>query len=194
METLDTHPAPFQDPTQKKSRFPLKRIIAISIGAIIGVPLMLVSFVHFQSAVFTKASDIAPRDLVISETTSTSATIQYYTDQPSQAVILYNTDPKELKLLAPDQEKTQEHNVTVSLLVPKTTYYFAIKIGEEIYMNGTEPYTFTTKALDTEVSPTSSAAAGCPVTNDCDQIKTFMGKICSSSDYIQCLKRKGASR
>lgn len=199
----DVVPPPFQDPTQKKKRFPIKRIIAISIGTIIGVPLMLVSFVHFQSAVFTKASDIAPRDVVISEITNTSATVQYYTDQASQAVIIYGTDPKQLKLLAPDQEKTQEHNVTISLLVPKTVYYFEIKIGDEIYRDGTDPYTFTTKALETEESPTptpaplkptSTGSGGCPVTNDCDSIRTLMGKICSSSDYIQCLKRKGGPK
>lgn len=197
---IQENPAPFQDPTQKKSRFPLKRIIAVSIGTIIGVPLMLVSFVHFQSAIFTKASDIAPRDVVISQITDTSATVQYYTDEESQAVILYGTDPKDLRFLAPDQNKVKDHNVTISLLIPKTTYYFSIKIGDTIYANGIEPYTFTTKTIEGGTAPTatqppiSGAVSKCPVTNDCESIRGLMGKICSSSDYIQCLKRKGATQ
>lgn len=196
MDPQESTYSPFQDQEKKKSRFPLKRIIAVSIGTIIGVPLMLVSFVHFQSAVFTKASDIAPRDVVISPITSTSATVQWYTDQESQAVIVYGTDPKQLKFFAPDQAKTKEHTITISLLVPKTPYYFAIKIGDTLYDNGGVPYTFTTKPLDNEISPSLSPStappSGCPVTNDCDTIRSLMGKTCSSSDYVQCLKRKEA--
>jgi hypothetical protein len=195
-------PPPFQDPSQKKTRFPIKRIIAMSIGTIIGVPLMLVSFVHFQSAVFTKASDVAPRDVVISEITATSATVEYYTDQESQAVILYGTEANELKFLAPDQTKTNEHKVTISLLIPKTTYYYAIKIGEDIYQDGNVPYTFTTKATEAEQSPTPTltntsptlSTSDCPMTNDCDVIRGLMGKVCSSSNYIQCLKRRDSAQ
>lgn len=174
----------------------------MSIGTIIGVPLMLVSFVHFQSAVFTKASDVAPRDVITNEITATTATVDFYTDQESQAVILYGTEANELKFLAPDQAKTNEHKITISLLIPKTTYYYAIKIGEDMYQDGKVPYTFTTKATEIEQSPTPTppntsptvSSSTCPVTDDCEEIRSLMGKICSSSNYIQCIKRRDAAR
>lgn len=193
MEAVPGFAAPPGFETKKKSFFSVKRIIAMSIGTLIGIPLMLVGFIHFQSAVFTRASDITPRDLVISETTPTSATIHWSTGEETQGTIIYGTEPGSLKLVAPEESRLLEHEVVIPLLAPSTTYYFMIRIGDELYDNGGEPWVFATKSLNpdeaapTIAQPTSST---CPPTDDCREIQDKMGKGCTVTDYVQCVKRK----
>lgn len=178
---------------KKKPFFTIKRIAAIGIGTLIGIPLMLVGFIRFQSAVLTRASDITPRDVVISETTTTEATVHWSTGEPTQGTILYGTEPTTMRLLVPEQGRVLEHSVTIPLLAPGTTYYFTIRIGDEIYNNGGEPWAFTTKALD-NVLPTPTinrpTSGTCPQTDDCNQIQQLMRKGCTVTDYVQCVKRK----
>lgn len=174
----------------------LKHIAAISMGTLLGIPLMLVGFIQLQGAVFTRASDSAPRDVVISEVTDTSATLHWTTDQLTQGTILYGTSPTELRLTAPEYEKSGDHTVTINLLAPDTTYYFQIKIGEEIFINGSELWTFKTRPVGYQnITPTpeklpGNANSSCPVTDDCSIIQKELGKSCTSVEYVQCLKRK----
>lgn len=175
--------------TKPKSRFPVKRIVAIAIGTLIGIPLMLIWFIRIQSTLFTRASDVAPRDVVISEIKEQEAVVHWYTDQESQGTILYGTSPGELRLLVPEQGAAQDHTLTIPLLQPGTDYYFVIKIGTDVYDNGGTPWTFTTKTPGEQPTATPPAGAGCPKTDDCDQIQDLLGSACTVTDYVQCLKR-----
>lgn len=184
-----------QPPAPLTSSKLFKHIAAISVGTLLGIPLMLVGFIQLQGAVFTRASDSAPRDVVINEVTDTTAIIHWTTDQLTQGTILYGTSPTELRLTAPEYEKTGDHTVTINLLAPDTTYYFQIKIGEDIYSNGAEPWTFKTKPVGYQnITPTETVPAtsnsSCPLTDDCSIIQKELGKSCTSVEYVQCLKRK----
>jgi hypothetical protein len=98
-----------------------------------------------------------------------------------------------MRLLAPEQGRVLDHSVTIELLAPATTYYFTVRIGDEIYNNGGEPWIFATKSLNPEevvpsvVLPTSGT---CPQTADCNEIQKLMRKGCTVTDYVQCVKRK----
>jgi hypothetical protein len=190
---------------KKKPFFTIRRVAAMSIGTLLGIPLMLVGFITIQGALFTRASDSAPRDLVVAETTETSATIHWTTDQSTQAVIMYGTDPLALKLLAPETEEGQDHTVVIERLASGTTYHFIVKIGEDVFDNGGAPWTFLTKgapAADAPAAPTATGSASipvtttpsgtlsrCPQTDECDIIREQLGKTCTTTDFIQCLKR-----
>lgn len=177
---------------KKKGFFSLKRILAMAIGTAIGIPMMLIGFVHFQTAVFTRASDTSPRDLVISETTETTATVHWSTGEATQGTILYGTESTSLRSLAPEASRVTDHTVTLELLAPETTYYFMIRIGDELYDNGGEPWVFSTKSLGGRAAPTivQPTSSTCPRTDDCNQIRERMGKGCTATDYVQCVKKK----
>jgi hypothetical protein len=192
----------------------LKHIAAISIGIIAGIPLVLYMFFQLQG-VFTRANDAAPRDVVIAGTTEYSAIVHWYTDQQTQAVILYGLSPTELTLVAPETTIENDHTVVIESLQPGTTYYFTIQIGGEVFTNGGTPWQFTTKGgagdsgLTGTPSGTGPAGTGtgtdgstgtaidpatgrpvCPMTSDCTVVQELLGKGCTSSDYIKCLQRK----
>jgi len=125
---------------EEVSKSKLKKIVAIVVGLIIvgvGVKLM--------QAVFTRASDVSPRDVIISEIATNSSKVGWSTGQASQAVIEYGTSPTSLNFFAPETQKTINHSVDLTLLSPETIYYFQIRIGDKLYDNGGVPWSFTTK-------------------------------------------------
>lgn len=178
----------------------LKHVAAISIGIIAGIPLVLYMFFQLQG-VFTRANDAAPRDVVIAGTTASTAIVHWYTDQETQAVIMYGLSPTELTLLAPETVPENDHTVVIEGLQQATTYYFTIQIGGEVFTNGGTPWQFTTKGGTGDSTGTSAPTSDvtidpatgkpvCPITNDCTVVQELLGKGCTSSDYIKCLQRK----
>lgn len=120
-----------------------------------GLVVVVGGFLLVQN-VFTKASDSAPRDLVISAVTSNSVKINWTTDQETQAVVEYGASPTSLNLFAPESQKQTAHTVEVTLLSPGTSYYFQIRIGETKYDNGGVPWTFSTKTNQEGAAPTAT--------------------------------------
>lgn len=143
------------------SKIPVKsrKIFGTIIGVVLSVLLLFFGFQIIQG-VFTRASDIAPRDVVITEITENSAVIEWATAIETQGVIEYGTTPTNLSFFAPETEKTKNHKVELTLLTPGTTYYFQIRIGDKVFDNAGVPWSFTTKSKgNTEViqpSPTPS--------------------------------------
>ena len=135
--------------------------VKIAIGVAACIVVVVGGFLLVQN-VFTKASDTAPRDLIISQITTNTAKISWTTDQEVQGVIEYGSSPTSLNLFAPENAKQKNHNVEITLLSPATSYYFQIRIGETKYDNGGVPWTFSTKLQNTANSgnPTSPVASG----------------------------------
>lgn len=175
--------------TSKKRPFPLSRVIAVVIGTVVGIPLMLVGFIRFQSVYLTRASDAQPRDVVIAEVTQTTATVHWYTDQETQGAILYGTEPGNLRFVVPETAPTRDHTLVIPLLAPATPYYFTIRIGDEVFTNGGAPWSFTTKSTTPQVSPSVPKGRQCPVTTDCKKIQSLLGNGCTVTDYVQCIQR-----
>ena len=133
----------------------LTKATSIVIGVVIAVILGIM--VLNMGGVFTRASDIEPRDVVISDISQNTAKISWTTGIETQGVIEYGTTPTALNFFAPEVSKTKNHLVELTLLSPQTTYYFQIRIGDKKYDNGGVPWTFTTKGPDNQqplISPT----------------------------------------
>jgi len=185
------------------------RIISIVLGTIIGLLIIFFGF-RIMQKVFTRAADIAPRDVVVSDISNNSTKITWSTDQEAQGVVEYGTSPTSLNFFAPESKKTKNHTVELTLLSPNSTYYFQIRIGDKKFDNGGVPWTFTTKSTSAQsgtqpgntlptqkptpiskvvieqptTAPTAAPQAECSQT-DCDKIKEKLGKGCSMSDYIK---------
>lgn len=188
------------------------KITAIVIGIALSVPLLFFSFLMFQN-VLTRASNSAPRDVVISNITQTSVKINWTTDQETQGVIEYGTSPTKLDFYAPEAQKTKDHSVEIDLLTPKTGHYFQIRIGDQVFDNGGVPWTFTTRVSLSDAeekittplvtlalsptmgvipSPTKALSVTCTET-DCQKIRAKFGAGCSVSDYIKCVQTSSNS-
>lgn len=138
----------------------LTKILSITIGVLLAGVLIVVGFKLLQG-VFTKASDTAPRDVVITGSTQSASHIGWTTDQETQGVIEYGSSPTSLNFFAPEAQKGKKHSVDITLLSPGTTYYFQIRIGDQKYDNGGVPWTFVTKAKGaaTDTTPTATPTA-----------------------------------
>lgn len=172
------------------------KFLYIGFGVVIGILLIIMGFRTVQN-LFTRAEDIAPRDVVTGEITQNSAKIVWTTGEESQGVVKYGTSPTALNFFAPETQKTRNHSADLTLLSPGTTYYFQIRIGEKDYDNGGVPWTLATKNIEKQtVVPTApplptqaqAAPSSCNETN-CDKIKGKLGQGCSTRDYVLCLKK-----
>lgn len=175
-----------------------RKIVTIVIGVIISIAIVFLAFSMLQN-VFTRASDVRPQDVVVSEISQNSVKVTWTTGVETQSVIEYGTSPTALNFFAPESAKTKNHSVDLTLLSQTTTYYFQIKVGDQSFDNGGIPWTFTTKAekktQPTAPSPTvppatpsPTASAGCAET-DCASIKSKLGKGCNTQDYFKCLRK-----
>lgn len=196
----------------------LKKILAILIGAILSVGLIAVGFRVF-STVFTRASDVEPRDVIVSDINQNSAKVGWTTGVETQGVIEYGTSPTALNFFAPESTKTKDHQQELTLLSPNSTYYLQIRIGDKKYDNGGVPWTFTTKTTSASDSssttepteapqpttsgeqptpiqeievPATSEIQGCNET-DCAKVKEMLGKGCTTQDYFICVRKLTAT-
>jgi len=130
--------------------------VKIAIGVVAGLVVVVGGFLLVQN-VFTKASDAAPRDIVINGVAANAAKISWTTDQETQAVIEYGSSPTSLNLFAPETQKQKTHTVDLTLLSPNTSYYFQIRIGETKHDNGGVPWMFSTKSNQAGAGGTPTA-------------------------------------
>ncbi len=84
-----------------------------------------------------------------------SATVSFTTAKPAMPKVEYGTTPSSMLLgsLLPDIDSTT-HSVNLVNLKPSQSYFFTIRIGEQVYDNGGIPYSFKTKDVGTSVIPT----------------------------------------
>ncbi|GIW64702.1 MAG: hypothetical protein KatS3mg092_0635 [Patescibacteria group bacterium] len=130
----------------------IKKIFAIIIGIVLFILITIFSFRIFG----TRASDMEPRDVVVSNIEKNSVTISWSTGLETQGIIEYGTSPTALNFFAPEATKEKNHSVDLTLLSPSTTYYFTIRIGEKRYDNGGVPWSFTTKGVEKSQPSTPS--------------------------------------
>ena len=93
-----------------------------------------------------------PENVEVREITQTTAKITWTTEKDAQSIILYGETPGNLPLMAFEDKPKKDHEVNLSLLNPRTTYYFKIKVGEQEFDDQGLPWQFTT--LSTVATPT----------------------------------------
>lgn len=190
----------------------ITKISAIVIGAIISIFLIIGGFKLIEG-LFTRAADLEPRDVVVSDITQSSVKVSWATGEDSQGVVEYGTSPTALNFFGPESQKTKSHSIDLTLLSPTTTYYFQIRIGDQKFDNGGVPWAFTTKnigdstrqstsTVESEPTPTPTrpavisptlsptpissiniGGAGCGET-DCKKICQKLGKGCTFRDLV----------
>jgi hypothetical protein len=186
----------------------LKKLLPTVIGILIFIIIIFIGFRILSS----RAADVLPSGVTISEVTANSAKITWTTDQPSIGAIKYGTAEGALNFYATETAKdpATSHSADLTLLSPNSTYYFQIQIGDKMYDNGGVSWTFSTKAngevsseqpsATPRVLPTVAAtpvqrvevpgsSSSCSET-DCNLIKAKLGNGCDTQYYIQkgCVK------
>ncbi|MCX7996663.1 MAG: hypothetical protein N2691_02775 [Patescibacteria group bacterium] len=183
----------------------IKQFLPIIIGILLSVPLAFAAFFLFQE-VMTRASSEEPVQVRVSEITDTTAVISWVTDQETMGTVEYGTSPEQLGSFAPEASMKSTHLVELSLLDPRTTYYFVIRINNRVYTDEGVPWKFTTKgpgesATEPTVEvvqekklrvPTPRGGGVCPKTDDCASIRELIGSGCTTQDFVQCQRLNGA--
>jgi len=194
----------------------IPRFVSVIIGVVIGIGLIIAVFAIITK--LSRASDTAPRDVVISEVGKNAAKVSWTTDQVSQGVIEYGTSQTALNYYSPEVTGTKQHSVDLTLLSPGTTYYFQIRISDNKFDNGGVAWTFSTTSntpastglpgLTPTRSPTilptvkpspiqsievGSPVAACSYGTDCQKIKSKLGYGCLQIDYIKCMEKTTAT-
>jgi hypothetical protein len=151
--------------------------------------LLIAGSAAYISGVFVEASNTKPRDLIMSKITDISVHLEWTTPIESQGYIEYGTNPSTLTFIAPEANAGTSHALDIGPLQPATTYYFHIKIGDQIYDDLGKPWSFVTKPAGyNDVLPVQLQQT-CPFTT-CDEIQSNLGNGCEMSDYLRvgCVK------
>lgn len=176
------------------------RLLGIGVGLMLSFLLLAAVSTAYMSGIFVSATNDAPTELIIRNVTDSSAQIYWSTQNETQGLVQYGTNPTELSLIAPEVIGSREHTIDLTLLKPNTTYYFNLRIGDKEFDNGGTPWTFATKTgedgssqtgSDTPDGPSPGAGSmSCPMTDDCQVIRGLLGQGCTTADYSKCLQRR----
>jgi hypothetical protein len=174
---------------------------SLVIFGVLGVVMVLVVLAISQVRTFMSGatSGVEPQSVtVVSGDDGKSAVINWISDKESLSKIEYGTTAASLVLMSAESSAVTNHSVSLTSLRPATTYYFRIKVGDEVFDNGGIPYTFKTKADTTLVTVTPTVAAVTPSVGSsngavCDpKIDYNKDGIVNSMDLAAC-KNSGGS-
>lgn len=166
------------------------RLLGIGVGLMLSLLLLTAASTAYISGIFVSANNDAPQELIVRNVTNNTAQLYWSTQNETQGLIQYGTNPSELTLIAPEVIGGREHVIDLNLLRPQTTYYFNLKIGDTVYDNDGLPWTFATKSDTTFENTDAVESSTCPNTNDCQVIKSMLGKGCETADYVSCMQKK----
>lgn len=123
-------------------------------------------------------SDMEPTGVsVVSSEDGKTATISWMSDKASISKVEYGTTAANLVLMSVESDSTTSHKILLTSLRPNTTYYYRIRIGEDVFDNGGIPYSFKTKG---EIAVTTPS----PVVSSTPLATTLTGIECKSgTDY-----------
>lgn len=191
-----------------------KRRIVGFILIIIALPLIYFSVLTFWQ-IFSTNKDLTPKDVSVSEMSRSSAVISWEGPQGVNSTIEYGDSQSAMNLYAPATASQTTYKSELTLLTSSTTYYFQIRVGEDVFDNGGVPWTFTTKdengndaktevqgiqtriqkALDERdlANATPTPQLVCPPSATCIEIRNLLNRGCSTADYVRCLNNPTAT-
>ncbi len=140
-----------------KGKFNVKTIVILSVLLVV-IVLGVIGAKTVQTFMSGATSDVEPTGVTaISATDGKTATVSWTSKKAALAKVEYGTTAASLVLMATENDSVTDHKVSLSSLRPNTTYYYRIRIGEEVFDNSGIPYTFKTKGEDeAKVTPTVS--------------------------------------
>lgn len=168
------------------------KTVVIFVILLVVIVLGVVAVTQVKTFMSSASSSFEPTNVVVnSGDDGKTATITWTSEKDSVAQVEYGTTAASLVLMMAENTATTNHNLSLSSLRPGTTYYYRIRIGEEIFDNGGVPYSFKTKSdSETLVSPTvTPVVSGGSV---CDT-KTDYNKdgAINTVDLLVCKKNGG---
>jgi len=148
-----------------------------TIGFVVGIAVLVATAIgifFMIQGTSTHASEKAPQNVVIQPMDSTSATVSWETGQETIAVVEYGTsaDASTFNDFAFSEIETTTHTVKLNSLEPNSTYYFQIRIGEEVYDNGGSFWTITTPP-DGDLAGSPTPAPSISITSPVGSITPF---------------------
>jgi hypothetical protein len=173
----------------------VKTIVIFGVLAVVMV-LMVVAVGQVRTFMSGASSDVEPKNVTaVPGSDGKSVTITWTSDKESISKVEYGTTAASLVLMSAEVDATTSHNLSLSSLRPATTYYYRIRIGEEVFDSDGIPYTFKTKTDATaipSVVPTTSTP-GTKTVTVCDT-KTDYNKdgTVNSFDVLACKKDGGS--
>ena len=191
-----------------------KRRVVGFILIIIALPLIYFSVLTFWQ-IFSTNKDLTPNDVSVSEISRSSAVISWEGPQGVNSTVEYGDSQSAMNLYAPATASQTTYKSELTLLTSSTTYYFQIRVGEDVFDNGGVPWTFTTKdengndaktevqgiqtriqkALDERdlANATPTPQLVCPPSATCIEIRNLLNRGCSTADYVRCLNNPTAT-
>ena len=176
----------------------VKKIVIFGVLTVVMV-LIVLAIGQVKTFMSGATSDAEPQSVTtVSGDDGKSAVITWISNKESISKVEYGTTAASLVLMSAESSAMTNHSVSLTSLRPSTTYYFRIRVGDEVFDNGGIPYTFKTKAdvaLLISVTPTvvKSADSLAVKSVDCDP-KTDYNKdgIVNSMDLNLCKKDGGS--
>lgn len=175
------------------------KTIVIFVVLLIVMVLLVVGITQIRSFMSGAAGGAEPVGVTaIPGNDGKTAVVTWSSDKESIAKVEYGATPASLVLMSAETVQTTNHSVSLTSLRPDTTYYYRIRVGEDVFDNGGTPYTFKTKS-DTSAlitpSPVASPTGSVPATTSavvCDS-KTDYNKdgLINSFDVSSCKSNGG---
>ncbi len=180
-----------------KEKISIKTIITILILILVGV-LGVLGVGTARTYLSGASGNTEPKGVVSNPSEDgKSATITWTTDKEAQSVVQYGTSSAALLLSVPETVSTVNHSVVLNSLKPGQSYYFRIKVGEEVFDNGGIPYTFKAGAgasPTATLAPTAAPTAIATQSGSCNKTTDYNkdGAI-NTADYIICVRGGGGT-
>lgn len=174
---------------------------SLVVFGVLGVVMVLVVLAVSQVRTFMSGatSGVEPQSVTtVSGDDGKSAVISWISDKESISKVEYGTTAASLVLMSAESSAVTNHSVSLISLRPSTTYYFRIRVGDDVFDNGGIPYTFKTKADTTLVTVTPTVAAVTPSVSNgggtvCDPKVDYNNDgIVNSMDLNSCKSNGGS--
>jgi len=173
------------------------KTIVILVVLLVVIVLGVIGVKTIQTFMSGATSDVEPVGVTaISSDDGKTAVVSWTSDKAAISKIEYGTTAASLVLMAIESDSTANHKISLTSLRPNTTYYYRIRIGEDVFDNSGIPYSFKTKGeVVVSVTPTitstplaSSITPGVECKNGVDYNKD--GST-NSVDMIYCRQQGG---
>lgn len=180
-----------------KGKFNVKTVVILVVLLVVTI-LGVVGIKTIKTFMSGATSDVEPTGVsVISSDDGKTATISWVSDKASISKVEYGTTAANLVLMSVESDSTTSHKILLTSLRPNTTYYYRIRIGEDVFDNGGVPYSFKTKGeVVVSITPT-------PIVSSTPLVTSTVGTECkpgveynndgviNSVDMIYCRQQGG---